>query len=631
MAKQTRTSDKTAGATIHELSAAPSAKPASGRTPDGDRMSASHPSQPVQPDKVERQTNVEPASAGFGIDPALHAALARLTFGLSPASLGAAYSDWLIHLLASPDKQVQLLQNASRSGATLATYLRHCGTAPITEADRCIEPQPFDKRFAGEAWQKWPCNVLSQAFLLQEQWWDGATTNVRGVSKHHEKVVNFGTRQLLDMLAPSNNPFINPEVLQKTLRQGGLNFWRGGQNFLEDFNRQLTGLKPVGTEAFKVGEDVAVTPGRVVYRNRLIELVQYSPTTGAVRPEPVLIVPAWIMKYYILDLSPQNSLVKYLVDSGYTVFIISWKNPGRDERDLGMEDYRTLGVMAALAAIGDIVPDQQVHAAGYCLGGTLLSIAAAAMAREGDQRLKSMTLLAAQTDFTEAGELTLFIDESQLTFLEDMMWEQGFLDTKQMAGAFQMLRSNDLIWSRLVHEYMMGERAPMSDLMAWNSDATRMPYRMHSEYLRQLFLDNTLAQGRYDVDGVPIAIKDIRAPMFVVGTEYDHVAPWRSVYKIHLLSETDVTFVLTNGGHNAGIVSEPGHPRRHYRVMTTGAQERYVDPDTWARQATDKDGSWWSEWRAWLDGKSGTPVPPPPMGSDQEDLGKAPGTYVFED
>jgi polyhydroxyalkanoate synthase len=570
---------------------------------------------------------------GFGIDHTLHAAVARFTLGLSPASLTAAYMDWMIHLAGSPDKQTQLMQEAAQLSSRYASFLRHCGSGASVQ-ERCIEPRPHDERFANAAWKQWPFNVLSQGFLLQEQWWTMATTDVRGVSDHHKNVVNFSTRQILDMLAPSNNPFSNPEVLQKSLEQGGMNFWRGAQNFFEDLNRTTTGGKPVGVEAFQVGRDVAVTPGRVVYRNRLIELIQYEPTTQRVRPEPILIVPAWIMKYYILDLSPHNSLVKYFVDQGFTVFMISWRNPSEKDRNLGMEDYRKLGVMSALDEINNILPNKKIHAAGYCLGGTLLSIAAAAMARDGDERLQSVTLFAAQTDFTEAGELMLFIDESQLTFLEDMMAERGFLDTKQMSGAFQMLRSNDLIWSRIIRDFMMGERAPMFDLMAWNADATRMPYRMHSEYLRRLFLNNDLAQGRYEVSERRVALTDIRTPMFVVSTEWDHVAPWHSVHKIHLLTDTDVTFVLTSGGHNAGIVSEPGHAGRRYRVMTTLSTDRYSAPEVWAETATPKDGSWWPEWASWLKDRSGELVAPPTMGESrgqQKPLCAAPGTYVLEE
>ncbi len=385
--------------------------------------------------------------------------------------------------------------------------------------------------------------------------------------------------------------------------------------------------KPFGAEAFKPGENLAVTPGKVIFRNRLIELIQYAPATAAVRPEPILIVPAWIMKYYILDLSPRNSLVKYLTNQGFTVFMISWKNPGPEDRDLGMEDYRKLGVMAALDAITALAPNRGIHATGYCLGGTLLAIAASAMARDNDERLRTLTLLAAQTDFTEAGELSLFIDESQLHFLEDLMWEQGYLDTKQMAGAFQLLRSNDLVWSYALKAYLLGEREPMSDLMAWNADATRMPFKMHSEYLRRLFLDNDLAEGRLHADGRAVALHDIRVPIFAVGAQRDHVAPWRSTHKIHLLTDAEVTYLLASGGHNAGIVAEPGHRAARFQVLTKQADERYSDPDEWASLAPTKEGSWWLEWVSWLVERSGEPVLPPPMGPA---LCDAPGTYVLQ-
>ena len=565
-------------------------------------------------------------------DRSLHAAMARFTVGISPAALAEAYLDWATHLAYAPGKRAQLIGKAIRKAARFGNYAsRYAIEGGQTEC--CIEPLPQDRRFADEGWRQWPFSFIYQAFLLQQQWWHNATTGVRGVSKKHEEIVAFGSRQILDMVAPSNFPLTNPAILRHTIGAGGLNLFKGWQNWIEDWERAITGKKPIGAENFAVGRDVARTPGKIVYRNRLIELIQYAPATAAVRPEPVLIVPAWIMKYYILDLSPENSLVKYLTEQGFTVFMISWKNPGPDDRDLGMEDYRTLGVMSALDAISTIVPNQKVHAAGYCLGGTLLSIAAAAMARDDDDRLATKTLFAAQTDFTEAGEIMLFIDESQIAFLEDMMWEQGFLDSRQMAGAFQMLRTNDLIWSHVIHDYMLGGRQQMTDLMAWNADATRMPYRMHSEYLRQLFLNNDLAGGRFLAGGKPVALTDIRRPVFAVGTERDHVAPWRSTYKVNLQLDTEVTYLLTTGGHNAGIVSEPGHPRCSFRVSTKRPSEHYLDPDGFYAEASQKDGSWWPEWVAWLADRSGALSSLPTMGAPQSGyppLGDAPGVYVLE-
>lgn len=560
------------------------------------------------------------------LDRATRAGMAKLTKGLSPAALAGAYLDWLVHLGTSPGKQIELTQKAARKWSRLSRYAMACAMAD-TSAQPCIEPLTQDRRFSGEAWQTWPYNMMYQSFLLNQQWWHNATTGVRGVTEQHENIVEFTSRQILDMFSPANFLLTNPELQAKTREEGGRNLVRGFQAWLDDLARQQNGAPPAGAEAFRPGHEVAVTPGKVVYRNRLIELIQYEPTTQTVRPEPILIVPSWIMKYYILDLSPENSMVKYLVDQGYTVFMISWHNPEARDRDLGMEEYRTLGVMEALAAVQARVPDQQVHGVGYCLGGTLLAIAAAAIGRNGEDPFASLSFFASQIDFTEPGELQLFINQSQLTFLEDMMWEQGYLDTNQMSGAFQIIGSADLIWSKILHTYLMGEPANMFDLMAWNADGTRLPFRMHSEYLRSLYLNNELTEGNFVVGGRPVSVTDITAPVFSVGTVKDHVAPWQSVYKMHLYLDTDLTFVLASGGHNAGILSEPGHRNRSYQVATARHGDRYVDPASWAEQTPRTEGSWWIAWADWLAERSGTAVPPPPL---RETLADAPGSYVLQ-
>lgn len=568
------------------------------------------------------------------IDRSLQVAFSKFTGGISPAALMLAFYDWYFHLIIHPAKQLELLKLAHENGLFLVNqFIGHLSGDATGEYS--LLPLPQDKRFTGKSWQQFPYTFYYETFLQMQNWWHVATTNVRGVSQHHQDVVDFSFRQFADMISPSNYLLTNPEILEATKEQKGENLIRGFENFLEDQRRQLAGKPPVGADHFIVGENLAISPGKVIYRNQLIELIQYTPSTNEVYAEPVLITPAWIMKYYILDLIPQHSLVKYLVDHGHTVFMISWKNPKKKERKLGMEDYLKLGIFSALDIINKVVPDQPIHLVGYCLGGTLTAIAAATLARDNDHRLASMTLFAAQTDFTEPGELGLFIDESQISFLESMMQEKGYLDTTQMAGAFQLLRSNDLIWSRLVHDYMLGVRKPLTDLMAWNADATRMPYKMHSEYLRKLFLNNQLAEGKFTIDGKPIALADIAIPIFVVATERDHVSPWHSVFKINLLTNGDVTFALTTGGHNVGIVSLPSKTtKRSYRISTLKESDRYIDADTWFKQTEPTEGSWWPAFEKWLAKKSSKKkVPVPPIGNEAEGITPiedAPGSYVRE-
>ncbi len=580
---------------------------------------------PLEPPPIEAATDFRAIRTVAGeADHALRAALARVNAGISPVSTAQAWLDWAMHLALSQGRRFELSRGAWQATGDLAWWM-------IRGGEPLRRPAPRDPRFRFEGWRIWPFDWMEQLFLAVEAWWHEATTGVRGVTRHHEQLTEFFARQWLDVFSPSNFPWSNPEVLVRTARSAGLNFVQGAANFWEDLVRYERDLPPVGAEQFVPGARVALTPGKVVLRNDLIELIQYEPSTPTVFREPVLLVPAWLMQYYVLDLSPGNSLVKYLVDRGHTVFAVSWKNPGVADRSRSLDDYRTMGLMAAIDAVDDICSGRRIHAVGYCLGGTLLAIGASAMARDADRRLATVTLLAAQTDFTEPGELALFIDESQLTFLQDLMQRQGFLRGDQMAGAFQLMRSLDLIWSRIVHEYLMGERPPMTDLMAWNADTTRMPARMHSEYLRELFLDNRLATGQYRVDGRVVALTDLRLPVFCVGTETDHVAPWRSVYKLHLLTDAEITFVLTSGGHNVGVVNPPLESPHSYRLALRPAEAAYVDPDAFLRRARSEPGSWWPAWRVWLEQHSGELGQPPGTGSERlPALYDAPGSYVFQ-
>ena len=578
------------------------------------------------------------------LDETFHGFLTRSTMGLSPIALALAAADWAMHLAASPGRQMVLGQRA------LALAQQAMATAVNPPMDENGQPiADNDNRFIDASWRQWPFSALKEGYKANSAWWREAV-QVDGMSRHHSHMVEFFNRQIMDTFTPSNWLLTNPEALNKAQETQGQSLLQGYQHFSEDLPKAEPArstpdvLEPL---TFEVGKEVAITPGKVVYRNHLIELIQYTPTTDKVYPEPLLIVPSCIMKYYILDLSQSNSMVKYLVGQGYTVFIISWRNPDASDRDLGMQDYLQMGVMDALAAVKERAGAPRVHALGYCLGGTFLSIVAAAMGRhtrmaqnqtagrraedrsmERLPELASVTLLAAQTDFSEPGEMGVFIDDEQLKTLRQQMDLKGYLSGSAMAGSFQFLNMRELVFTRNTRRYLLGHEEADFDLMSWNSDLTRLPARMHSEYLSSLFLNNALATGKYRVAGQGIALMDIHAPMLVVGTTRDHVSPWRSVYKIHLQTDTHVTFVLAAGGHNAGIVSEPGRPRRSYQINSIEDNQGWVEPDEWLASAPTRQGSWWEAMDAWLKERSGKPVAPPAI-DPAHVLCDAPGEYVM--
>lgn len=570
-----------------------------------------HPPYPKPSEKHDPQTIYKL------IDRLYQANIAKVTQGISPAEIRTVIFAWISQLQQSPGLILELNLFLPLHFSELLQKL--LSNEAVAKGD--------DVRFKSKNWEYMPWKMWAESFTLLEDWWQKAT-NVPGLSPQNQRVISFAARQRLDALSPANFVLTNPDLFQETIRSSGMNLIRGTHIAMGDMWENITGAPPSGVEHFIPGKQVAITPGRVVYRNHLIELIQYQAQTSTVYKEPILIVPAWIMKYYILDLSPNNSMVKWLVSQGHTVYIISWRNPDSRDRNLGMDEYYRLGVMAAIDKISCIQPKVQIHLMGYCLGGTLAIIAASAMQSDGDKRLKTLSLLAAQGDFTEAGELMLFINKGEIYFLENMMWEKGYLDTKQMSGSFQMLRSYDLIWSKMIQDYMHGEHRGMIDLLAWNADATRMPYKMHSEYLEKLFLNNDLVSGRYTVEGQYIASENIEVPAFVVSTEKDHVAPWKSVYKMHLMLNGDLTFVLTNGGHNAGIVSEPDHPNRSYHIRERKRRAPFVGPNEWLKRAEEHQGSWWLAWHEWLVVRSTPTMIEAPV-LDQA-LPPAPGSYVFQ-
>ena len=579
-----------------------------------------------------------PTTVTRPLDAAVHRALSQMAGGNSPIALLLGYTDWALHWSIAPQRRQEVALDTLRQ---LSSDLLH-PPASATETDA---------RFQDPAWDQWPFRVWKTGFKAAEGWWSAAAIQ-DGMSPHNQHVVGFYTRQWLDALSPSNGLLTNPEVLQRGTATLGVSWLEGMQHYAQDVQAAQQAKirwahKPLAPLPFVPGKDVAVTPGKVVFRNRLIELIHYTPSTPTVHPEPVLIVPSCIMKYYILDLSPNNSMVRYLVSQGHSVYAISWRNPEPSDRDLGLQDYLELGVMDAMRAVREFSGANSIHALGYCLGGTFLAMVAAAMGRHAQLNkgkgqgvkapagtlgelpgLQSVTLLAAQTDFSEPGELGVFIDADQIRTLREDMAKKGYLSGQEMAGAFQFLNARDLVWSHNTRRYLLGENDTGNDMMSWNADTTRLPERMHNEYLSTLFLNNALSQGHCRVAGMGVALMDIKAPLLVVGTQRDHVSPWRSVYKIHLQTDTHTTFILASGGHNAGIVSEPGHPHRSYQMDQVEAGHDWEEPDNWAARVPAVQGSWWEAMHHWLVARSSPPIAVTTTETAPA-LCDAPGEYVM--
>jgi polyhydroxyalkanoate synthase len=498
---------------------------------------------------------------------------------------------------------------------------------------------PADLRFEDESWSKnLAFDALKQIYLITGQWLVEMTSSLEGINPDLRKRARFWTQQVVDAASPSNFAATNPEVLQEIVRTGGANLLQGMENLVSDLQKGRISMVPDG--AFKVGRDLAVTPGKVVYRNPLIELIQYMPTTKKVREIPILIIPPWINKYYVMDMRPENSMFKYLVDAGFTLFAISWKNPDQSVLDLEWADYMEMGIIQALRVVQAISGSEKVNTVGYCLGGIVEQVTLAYLAAQGDRaagdqslpRVNSATFFATHQDFTDVGDVDVFLSEPEVRLLELLMDASGgYLDGRNMAATFNMLRANDLLWHYVVHNYLLGQTPPAFDLLYWNSDGTRVPGKVHSFLLRELFLANKLKEpDAIQIRGIGIDTRRVTMPAYAVACESDHIVPWRGASKIRQLLGGPVRFILAESGHIAGIINHPAKKKRGYWVNTTRSAKT-LDPDEWLAGATKHEGSWWVDWVPWLKKHAGKLVEPPAMGSDlYAPIVDAPGTYVLE-
>ncbi|MBM3643898.1 MAG: class I poly(R)-hydroxyalkanoic acid synthase [Alphaproteobacteria bacterium] len=548
---------------------------------------------------------------------------------LDPLNLTGTFMEFTSRLLADPSKlvaaQMALMQEYMKLWQATADRMLGKPAAPV------IEPPKGDKRFADPAWKdEVVFDYLKQSYLLTARWLQGTVRDVDGVDDRLRKKVEFYTRQFVDAMSPSNFAHTNPQVVKATVDSKGENLVKGLQNLLTDLERGKgrLAIRQTDMDAFKVGGNVATSPGKVVFQNNVMQLIQYAPNTAEVHKVPLLIVPPWINKFYILDLKPENSFIKWCTEQGYTVFVVSWVNPDERLSHLTFADYMKQGPLAALDAIERATGERQVSAIGYCLGGTLMATTLAWMAARGDNRIVACTFFTAQVDFTEPGELEVFIDEDQLKSLEDMMAKRGYLDGSEMATTFNMLRANDLIWSFVVNNYLLGREPFPFDLLFWNADATRMPPSMHSYYLRNMYQKNLLMQpGGLEVEGTPIDLRRISIPIYIQSGKEDHIAPAKSVYKATQVYSGPVRFMLAGSGHIAGVVNPPRAKKYQHWLNESGR-----NPPTlaeWQAGAVEHPGSWWHDWDRWLSALSGPKVPAREPGEGGAPaIEDAPGSYV---
>jgi polyhydroxyalkanoate synthase len=547
--------------------------------------------------------------------------------GLDPLNIGSAFLEMTARMMANPAKLVQAQMSFWQDYMLLwqNTARRLMGDTP----DPVVAPPPGDRRFRHEDWHDNEVfDFIKQSYLLSARYVQNVVKDVDGLDDKTAQKLDFYARQFVDAMAPTNFLLTNPEVLRRTVETGGENLVRGLNNLLADLERGKGKLhiKMTDYEAFKVGENIATTPGSVVFQNDLIQLIQYTPTTDKVLKRPLLITPPWINKFYILDLRPKNSFIRWAVAQGHTVFVISWVNPDEKLAEKTFADYMLEGPLAALDAIEQATGEREVNAIGYCIGGTLLACALSYMAAKNDDRIKSATFLTTMVDFEEAGELSVFIDEEQLQAMEDIMAKRGYHEGSEMATTFNMLRANDLIWSFVVNNYLLGQEPFPFDLLYWNSDSTRMPAAMHSFYLRNMYQQNLLVQpGGIELDGVKIDLSRIKLPAYLLSTREDHIAPWKSTYRATQIYQGKTRFVLAASGHIAGVVNPPDAGKYSHWVNT----ELPAEPEAWLAGATELAGSWWPDWQRWVAGLSKAKVDARQPGDGKlTAIEPAPGSYV---